>query len=94
MGTLSDKLNHTAECKESIREAVNQNLGGGAELISPSTQFDQYADYILPSLFFQVKINDQGLSEAEIENNKLTKAGPTYTTYTFENLEKYNAVIL
>lgn len=25
--TLSDKLNHTAECKESIREAVNQNLG-------------------------------------------------------------------
>ena len=47
MGTLSDKLNHTAECKESIREAVNQNLGGGgAELISSSTQFDQYADYI------------------------------------------------
>lgn len=29
LGTLSDKLNHTAECKESIREAVNQNLGGG-----------------------------------------------------------------
>lgn len=46
LGTLSDKLNHTAECKESIREAVNQNLGG-AELISSSTEFDQYADIIL-----------------------------------------------
>lgn len=46
LGTLSDKLNHTAECKESIREAVNQNLGGGAELISPSTQFDQYSNII------------------------------------------------
>lgn len=46
LGTLSDKLNHTADCKESIRQAVNQSLGGGAELISPSTQFDQYADII------------------------------------------------
>lgn len=45
LGTLSDKLNHTADCKESIRQAVNQNLGG-AELISPSTQFDQYSNYI------------------------------------------------
>lgn len=46
LGTLSDKLNHTAECKESIREAVNQNLGDGAELISSSTQFDQYSNII------------------------------------------------
>lgn len=23
LGTLSDKLNHTADCKESIRQAVN-----------------------------------------------------------------------
>lgn len=46
LGTLSDKLNHTAECKESIRQAVNQNLGDGTELISSLTQFDQYSNII------------------------------------------------
>lgn len=48
MSSLVNKLNHTVQCKENIKQAINDNLGGGTELISSSTPFDEYGQIINP----------------------------------------------
>lgn len=48
MSSLVNKLNHTVQCKENIKQAINDNLGGGTELVSSSTPFDEYGQIINP----------------------------------------------
>lgn len=48
MSSLINKLNHTVQCKEDIKQAINNNLGGGTELVNSSTPFDEYGQIINP----------------------------------------------
>ena len=92
LGTLSDKLNHTADCKESIRQAVNQNLGSGAELIGSLTQFDQYSqiikninlssnDIVFGELRFQ-----EGNFSTTYNGSIITKADQDFNFSSYDNI--------